>query len=172
MAQPPNQTHTRQTPPSHYASAVFLDIFDLFAIIDGSVTILTKKGELNRMSKKTFVLLVVAVAILLTATTQAAGRTIKVIDEITIYANPGHPGQYGVQVKVTTNYDDIILIQDCYKFCPYDTKHDAVNACATWLHACLHLRWCDIDIAMLQVWDPDIQDYTIWIRKGAIYYQQ
>ena len=125
------------------------------------------------MTKKPLVLLVAIIMVILATATQATARSIKVIDEITIYNDPDHQGRFGVEVKVTENFDDILMIQTPYEFVPYNTKKSAINACATWLNTSLYFKWYDIDIPMMKVWDKGTQQYTTWIRnKKNIYDQQ
>lgn len=127
------------------------------------------------MSKKTFVLLMMVVAIAAAVAAPTSASTDKVIDRIAIFTLDGYPGQYGAKVWVTTAYFGGRLgIQETYKFWPYENQHDAANDCTTWLNSSLKFKWSEIDLPMLSVWDPDAQDNATWLRKknDTVYNQQ
>lgn len=73
---------------------------------------------------------------------------------------------YGAEADFTTNGEPVT--ETSVRWFP--DKEAAVNNLIMWLHHVDGFTWEEIDLAAINVWDPERQFYIRWERKVSVYF--
>ena len=114
---------------------------------------------------------VVMLLVLVLGVAMAGDKPGSTLNWVGVMYGPPWTSDYEAHAQVTTLIPGGPVQVNEYWFADAD-KHVAVNKLTGWLKSELGFPWPEMDPVMEDVWDPDLQAYTVWTRQGVTYWQE